>query len=115
MSATIVTHKLEQYVGSHLDMAASGLYKETPVITNRCHITFSIKVIKWVETSRDAVIEVCAWGYVAQLPAVSGEGELCMGNELWSPECSLIISSKSVICAPHQIITDPLLSFSPAS
>lgn len=90
--------------------APSDLHKETWVITNRCHITFSIKVIKWVEIPKDEVIEVCARGYVAQLPAVSGEWELCTGNELWPSEFSLIIASKSIICAPHQIITG-LLSF----
>lgn len=40
--------------------AASDLHKETQVVTNRCHITFSIKVIKWVEIPKDGVIEVCA-------------------------------------------------------
>lgn len=73
--------------------APSDLHKETWVITNRCHITFSIKVIKWVEIPKDEVIEVCARGYVAQLPAVSGEWELCTGNELWPSEFSLIIAS----------------------
>lgn len=58
-------------------MAPSDLHKETRVITNRCHITFSIKVTKWVEIPKDEVIEVCARGYIAQLPAVSGEWELC--------------------------------------
>jgi len=92
-------------------MAASDLHKETPVITNRCHITFSIKVIKWVEIPRDAVTEVCAWGCIAQLTAVSGEGKLCMGHELWSAEFSLIVPSKSIMCVPHQIITGPPLFY----
>lgn len=40
--------------------AVSDLHKETRVMTNRCHITFSIKVIKWVEIPKDGVIEVSA-------------------------------------------------------
>lgn len=85
--------------------AASDLLKETWVVANRCHITFPIKVIKWVEVPKDEVIEVCAQGYIAQLPTISGEGELCAGNELWLSEFSLIIASKFIMCAPHQIIT----------
>lgn len=95
-----VRHKLERGVGSRSHTAASDLHKETPVITNRCHITFSIMVIKWVEIPRDSVIEVHARGCIAQLPAVSGEGKLCTGNELWLAEFSLIIASKSIMCAP---------------
>lgn len=99
-------------VWGHASRSAAGdLHKETPVITNRCHITFSIKVIKWVEIPRGSVIEVRARGCVAQLTAISGEGELCMGNELWSAEFSLIIASKSIMCAPHQIITGPSVFF----
>lgn len=92
--------------------AVSDLQKETRVTTNRCHITFSIKVIKWVEISKDEVIEVSAWGYIAQLPAISGEGELCTRNELWSSEFSLIIASKSIMCAPYQIIMGFFFFFS---
>lgn len=91
--------------------AASDLHKGTRVITNRCHISFSIKVIKWVEIPKDEVFEVCAWGYIAQLPAISEEGELCTGNELWPPKFSLIIASKSIMCALHQIITGLLFLF----
>lgn len=101
--------------GHATHMAASDLHKETPVITNRCHITFSIKVIKWVESPRDAVIEVHARGCVVQLPAISGERELCTGNELRLAEYSLIIASKSIMCAPHQIITGPPLFFQPVT
>lgn len=61
----------------------SDLRKETPVITNRCHITFSIKLIKWVEIPSDSVIKVHAVGCMVQLTGISGEGELCIGNELW--------------------------------
>lgn len=107
-----VRHKLERGVGSCSHTAASDLHKETPVITNRCHITFSIIVMKWIETPRDSVIEVHAQGCIAQLPVVSGEGKLCTGNELWLAEFFLIIASKSIMCAPYQIITGPpLLTF----
>lgn len=61
-------------------VAVSDLHKETPVVTNRCHITFSIKLIKWLEIPRDAVIEVHAQGYVAQLLANVRGGETLYGK-----------------------------------
>lgn len=91
--------------------AASDLHKESRLITSRCHITFPIKVIKWIEIPKDEVIEVCAQGYIAQLLTISGEGELCTRNELWPFEFSLIIASKSIMRAPHQIITGLLFFF----
>lgn len=102
-------HKWSRVWGHTSHTAASDLLKETRLITNRCHITFPIKVIKWVEIPKDEVIEVCAWGYIAQLPTISGEGELCTGNELWPSEFSLITAIKSIMCAPHQIIKGLLI------